>query len=310
MASAAPPVQAAPTPASPAPAADPPQELSAEELAKMSKDERKAYHMARRSAEVEAKKGQDGQAAGAKQQMSKAQRRAVQEAQRKAKEDKLQTDGGYDELLKDLKLQGLTEDQAREVIAEMARHETVEDDDDDDGEVEDFDGSVRRWMQEQDVVSKDALRDFNMKVRFQGHVDTTPPDHLHAILLCLAEQACREVDLSTPKLQPTVVAKKAAPIIAKWAPLLEPLYEKIDDVLVAADVVVRAVSEGASVQSEVGEAGHAYGVVGCLMALRDIDMIEDEDLLTGCKRLEPKSLVMDKFVEFLEEELEDEEDDD
>jgi len=46
------------------------------------------------------------------------------------------------------------------------------------------------------------------------------------------------------------------------------------------------------------------------MALRDsTDDIEDEDLLTGCKRLDPMTKVMEKFIEFLEDELEDSDED-
>uniref|UniRef100_A0A7S4QP81 Uncharacterized protein n=1 Tax=Alexandrium monilatum TaxID=311494 RepID=A0A7S4QP81_9DINO len=291
----------APASAGDAPAGPPPEELSPEELKKLSKSERTAYYAARRAG---------GQTPAPKaKQLSKAERRAVQEAQRKVKEDKQSAAMDNAEMLEELKLQGLSEEQAREVMAELLRTEEEQAaDEEEDDEPEDLLSSVRKWMSEQDKVPEDALHDFNMKVRFQGHVDTTPPDHLAAILQTITEEACRQCDLKTPK--PNAVAKTVEPAVVRWAPLLEPLYAKIGDPMEAADVVVRAVQEGVGALGEVPEAGQACGVVGCLMALREIDMIEDEDLLTGCRRCEPHSRVMEKFIEFLEEELEDEDEED
>lgn len=293
----------APASAAAAPAGPPPKELSPEELAKLSKEERAAYYTARRAAGIVP--------APKAKQMSKAERREAQEAQRKIKEDKKATGEENKEMLEELKLQGLTEEQAREVMAEMARTEEEAGDEDEDDEPEDLLSSVRKWMSEQDAkVPEDALRDFNLKVRFQGHVDTTPPDHLGCILRLLVEEACRKCDLKAPKLQPTGVAKTVGPDVIRWKTLLEPVYEKISDPMDAADVVLRSVQEGVEAVGDVPEAGRACGVVGCLMAIREIDMIEDEDLLTGCKRCEQRSRVMDKFIEFLEEELEDEDEED
>jgi len=287
-------------------------EKSAQELARMSKEERTAYHKARREADLAAK-ATPGDAAEQQTEaakLTKAQRRAIQDAQRKVKEDKKENTGEFDELLKDLKLQGLSEDQAREVIAEMAKNEVIEEEDDDEDEdAEDLEASVKRWMGEQDEIAKDALNDFNLKVRFQGHVDTTPPDHLRAILHLLFEQACDGMDLSAPKLQPTAVAKKVEPVMTRWANLLEPLYGKIGDVLTAADIVVQSTFEAVARKPGVPEAGQACAVVGCLMAVREIDMIEDEDLLTGLRRVDNPSRVMQGFTNFLEEEVEGDEDD-
>lgn len=295
---------AAAAPAAPVP------EKTAQELAKMSKDERTAYHKARREAQIAAKAEGGEQKESEAGKITKAQRRAIQDAQRKAKEDKNANSGEFEELLKDLKLQGLSEERAREVIAEMAKNDVVDsDDDDDDGEAEDLEASVKRWMNEQEQVTNDALSDFNLKVRFQGHVDTTPPDHLRSILLILFEQACEGLDFAAPKIQPTAVAKKVEPAVVRWAKLLEPLYGKISDVLQAADVVVQTTLEAMARRPGVPEAGQACGVVGCLMAIREIDMIEDEDLLTGCRRVENPSRVMQGFMKHIEEELDDDDDD-
>jgi len=294
---------AAPETADAPPPAAAPEELSAEQLAKLSKEERKAYHQARRAATTTQKEPA--------KQLSKAERRQIQEAQRKLKEDTKQAGKDNEELLAELKLQGLSEDQAREVMKEMLKGEALEEEEDDEDDAGDFASSVRQWMSEQeDKVSKDALRDFNMKVRFQGHVDTTPPDHLGCILRLIFQEACGACDLTAPKLQPTAVAKKAGPLLTRWAPLLEPLYGKIDDVLVATDTVCKAVQEAVSADEKTSEAGRNTAMVGCFMSLRDIDMIEDEDLLTGCKRVEPRSTVLDKFIEFLEDALEEDDEDD
>lgn len=287
-----------------------PVELSAEELAKMTKEERKAYHETRRKALAASPTPKAKPA-----QLTKAQRRMIQEAQRKAKEDKNQAGAEHEELLKDLKLQGLSEEQARAVILEMEKNDlSVEDaDDDDDAEPEDFAASVRKWMAEQDreKVQKEALRDFNMSVRFQGHVDSTPPDHLACILQILVEEACSGIDLQASKLALKDVASKVDPAMQRWAPFLKALYGKIDDDLEAAQTAVGAVIQGilALGAPDVGGVG-ATILVGCLMAIREIELIDDEDLLASCRPIEPKSTVLDKYIAFLEAELEDEDDED
>mmetsp|Transcript_59049 Transcript_59049/g.127742 ORF Transcript_59049/g.127742 Transcript_59049/m.127742 type:complete len:311 (+) Transcript_59049:28-960(+) len=285
-------------------------ELSAEELAKLSKEERKAYHTKRRQAQ------QSAAPAEAKPKMTKAERRAQQEAQRQKLESKKEQEKESGELLKELVLQGLSEEQAKHVMAEMARTELnpKDDDDDDDDEVEDEDllASVRRWMggpRDEKLRAEELLHDFNLSVRFQGHVDTTPPDHLGALLRVLTEDVCRELDLQAPKIQPGAVAKKAKPFVETWVFIIEEFYGKIEDCLQAADVVVNSVHEGVeAVASEAPEATRDCAMVGVLMALREgTDAMEDDDLLTGCKRFQPKSTVLEKFIEFLEEALEESE---
>lgn len=286
-----------------------PPELSKEELAAMTKEQRKAYHEMRRkvlSAGPEPK--------AKPTQLSKAERRMIQEAQRKAKENKKEAGAENEELLKELKLQGLSEDQAREVILEMAKGEGAfdQDDDEDDGEVEDLLASVRKWMAEQEgtEVSRETLRDFNMSVRFQGHVESTPPDHLACIIRVLVEQACAGVDLGAPKLHHKSIADKVEPHAKRWAPLLTALYEKIDDDLEAARTAIASIMEGINALGGTDMTGAgAVVLVGSLMAIREADLIKDEDLLASCRPIEPRSLVLDKFVEFLEEALEDEDDD-
>lgn len=287
------------------PAAAPVKELSPEELAKLSKEERKAYHEARRAAQP---------LPAAKKQLTKAERREEQEAQRKAKEEKTKKVGNDEELLAELKLQGLNEDQAREMAKEMQQGEKLEGDDDDEGEGEDLAASVARWMSEQEEITKESLRDFNMKVRWQGHVNTLPADHLGCILKILFKDACVSCDLSG-KLQPTAVAEKLKAPLARWGPVLEPMYQSIDDVMLGPDCVCSAATEAVNeaVQASNGtEAAGAAAIVGCYMALREDDILPDEELLMGCRRIssEHPSTVLEKFVEFLEDALEDDSDSD
>lgn len=48
-------------------------------------------------------------------------------------------------------------------------------------------------MKEQAAVTKDSLHEFNLQVRFQGHVEKTPPDHLKEVLAILTAQASLRV---------------------------------------------------------------------------------------------------------------------
>lgn len=227
-------------------------------------------------------------------------------------EDKKQDVGEKDQMIKDLILQGLTEDQAR-VVAQEIEKGGVEEGEVSDDEEEDMSllGSVQSWMHEvsNEKIGKEHLQDFNLKVRFQGHVDSTPPDHVLCILKVICIQVCKEVDMITPKLKPTVCAEKAKPLLEKWSPLLNALLGKITDVLDATDSVVKAVQESVREPGVEGpEANKETAVVGFLMAVRDEEVgldLDDDDLLTGCKRIENPSMVMQKFVEHLEESLAD-----
>eukprot|EP00438_Fugacium_kawagutii_P009297 Skav235247 [mRNA] locus=scaffold3995:332260:334398:+ [translate_table: standard] len=150
---------------------------------RLPQEERKAYHEARRAAQTQA---------APKKQLTKAERRAVQEAQRKVKEESTKKVGTDEELMAELKLQGLSEDQAwtlrgsakkcsaREMVKVMQEGEHLEGDDEDDAE-EDLAASVVRWMNEQESSVE----------------------------------------------RPTAVAKKLEAPLARWAPVLEPLYESI-----------------------------------------------------------------------------------
>merc|ERR1712232_41697 len=191
-----------------------------------------------------------------------------------------------------------------------AAAEEAEDDDDD----EDLSllGCVRSWMadQEGDRTNSDSLHDFNLKVRFQGHVDSTPPDHMGAVLQAIAMQSCTELELESAK-QPALVAKKVQPIISKWAFLLGEFYKKCD-CLAAADIIVSSLSAGvAAAHPGLSDAAGDCMLVGFLMATRDeLEPVEDEDLLTACRKLDSTTKVMQGFIEFLDDGSDDEDDED
>lgn len=278
-----------------------PPELSKEELDKMTKEERKAYYEARRSA-------QNASDTKAAQPLTKAQRRAIQEAQRKVKEEKQQAGMENKELLEELKLQGLSEDQAKEVMLAMLEAEDLPDEEEEDGDEETLLACVKSWMAEQGPgeVERDALSDFMLKVRFQGHVETTPPDHLSCILQLLVEQALQGFDLSE-KLIPKRVAKHVQAQVARWAPFMSFLYEKVEeqDAMEAADCVVGGVAQGIEATTDNRDLAPAL-LVGCLMAVQEVELIPDEDLATGCRRSQYATVpVVEKYIDFLEAEEDD-----
>jgi len=288
-------------------------EKTKEELAALSKEERTAYHKARMAAKAKVQPPMAAEDQLSKAEM-RAKARAKQEEDRKRKEDaqnKLDADA---QALEELKLQGLSEEQAREVLAQLSQSAGGEDgEEDDDDEDSSLLGCVRSWMAEQDgaKMDRESIRDFNLKVRFQGHVDSTPPDHLGAMLQIVATQSFTEQELALAK-QPTEVFKKVQPAICKWAVLLSEFYQKCD-CLTAASIIVESLLEGIASAATVAipDSGKDCVLVGFLMAIREeIEPVEDEDLLTACRKLDSSTKVMHGFIEFLEDQGSDEDDDD
>eukprot|EP00927_Polykrikos_kofoidii_P073938 TRINITY_DN69940_c0_g1_i1.p1 TRINITY_DN69940_c0_g1~~TRINITY_DN69940_c0_g1_i1.p1 ORF type:complete len:354 (+),score=93.82 TRINITY_DN69940_c0_g1_i1:111-1172(+) len=297
----------APHPPAPTPV-EPPKELTADELKTLSKEERKAYHQARLAAGV-------GMANVAKKPMTKEERRAMQEAQRKVKDDKKETLGEQEALLAELKLQGLSEDQARVLMAEMKGQEGIDHaENEDEDDEEDLFTSVKTWMAEhgEQKTNKESIRDFNMKVRFQGHVDSTPPDHLTCILQVMVDDACARLDLAAAKPpQPAAVAKSVTRGVKQWCGIISSLYDKIGDVFEAANIVVQTVIKAvAKASGDVSTTAKDCASVGILMAVREeIEVIADEELLSGFRKLESPAPIIAKYIKFLEEEVEEGSDD-
>lgn len=302
---------------------EPPPDVTEEQLKKMSKDERGKYWAAKRAYEQYQKQagGPDAAAAMPKAK-SKQERRALQESQRKAKEDIKHAGLELKEMIDELKMQGLTEEQALEMVKDIAAQEKAGagDDEEDLGEEEeqetDYLTDVREWMVRQPAgpLSKDIANDYNTKVRFQGHGNKLATDALGAILTVLTEQACSSCDLTNPRLQPTAVVAAMAPLLDRWQGILRNFYSKSGestDLLNAVDAILVAVQTGVEAIGTGTQACRDVALVGCLMALRDVDdLVDDEDLGIVLRKQEQKSRVMEQFIEFLDEADEDEEDDD
>merc|ERR1711957_632386 len=163
-------------------------------------------------------------------------------------------------------------------------------------------------MKEQDSskVGKDVLPDFNLKVRFQGHVNSTPPDHFGAILEAIAADVVAATDLPGLK-QPTPLAKSAGVVFDKWSGMLDALLEKVD-IIESGDIIVTALRAGLSSAGGDAVADAAKkdcATVGLIMAVREsLEDVDDEALLGACKKIESDTKVWCGYIGFLEEAVE------
>merc|ERR1711972_506218 len=117
-------------------------------------------------------------------------------------------------------------EKAAKEAAKAAGNGGGDEDAEEDEEEEDLLASVRRWLATADdrlagQTDEEILSDFNLQVRFQGHVDTTPPDHLDAVLRALVMEHLLAEDVTAPKVQPNTFAKKIGPVIKKRAYIIE-----------------------------------------------------------------------------------------
>jgi len=161
--------------------------------------------------------------------------------------------------------------------------------------------TVRLWMAaleaSRDVVSLD---DFLARMITEGFTRSTPLDNLGTVVQVIAGNVGNLFAAATTKLQPIKVAEEAKPVIAMWAGLVEELSSLAGDTRAAVDVIISKVQEGVA-RALPPEASAANGdcvVVGLLLALKDVGVVAD-GLLQGCLRIESRSNAMNKFVDFL-----------
>lgn len=157
--------------------------------------------------------------------------------------------------------------------------------------------------------------DFMAYVKTDGYTNSTHWDCLGSIVNVIVGNTSSFFSDCAGKLQPVKVAQEAKPIVAKWSGIIAGLSTVTGDpeelaafVICEAQGCVARISAVPGVPS--GEAiriHRACVVVGVLLALRDIDCIA-EVLLEGCRGLQERSLAMNKFIEFLEGEEEEEDD--
>eukprot|EP00933_Yihiella_yeosuensis_P010090 TRINITY_DN116349_c0_g1_i1.p1 TRINITY_DN116349_c0_g1~~TRINITY_DN116349_c0_g1_i1.p1 ORF type:complete len:372 (+),score=79.11 TRINITY_DN116349_c0_g1_i1:68-1183(+) len=304
-------------------------EKSAQELAKMSKLQRRSYHEARFLAAQEI-------APPKFQPKSRAERRALQEAQRRSKKDVndleknicslLRSAGALDE---DLAAEeeavalraGLSQDRRSyfEAAAEdeeegAATNATADEDDELEGG-EDFYECVKSWVRAANAgVGPEATSDdFTAMMRLWGHGSTPPADRLNSILHAVLEKIEGLDSLHNTPLhkRPSTVAKAVKSTLRSWFPLLNALFREVassgGD---AAEILVGAVRHSFLKPHREDADGTAdfldCTIVGTLMSFREeVDTLNDAALLTACQGIQPSSHVLRQFFEFLEKEIND-----
>merc|ERR1712100_911039 len=115
--------------------------------------------------------------------------------------------------------------------------------------------------------------------------------------------------MNESKIQPVKVAQEAKTFVDTWSGLIEEMCAAIADEGAVADAVLCNVQRGIasiSLSEAVTENKGDCVVIGLLLALREVSSI-DAGLLEGCQRLEGRSAAMNKFIQFLSEEMEDDE---
>lgn len=171
----------------------------------------------------------------------------------------------------------------------------------------DLRGTLRHWMAT--FVANDTTKvdDLLTHVTMEGFTDVSPSDHLGAVVDVLASKVCCLPVIGTTKLQPVSVAQESHQIIGPWTGIVDKLVSMVEDDELAVDVVVCKVrgAVACALPADVLAANGDCVVVGVLLALRVADGVA-KGLLRACRRLEVRSLAMNKFVDFLEvEEMED-----
>merc|ERR1712048_1109369 len=90
--------------------------------------------------------------------------------------------------------------------------------------------------------------------------------------------------------------------------MLGRLYKRCHPIT-AADIVVASIHKGIhEVNIHAPQVTKDCAVVGLIMAIRDeIDAISDEGLLMGCRRLESNSKVVNGYIRFLQDDIDESE---
>jgi len=120
----------------------------------------------------------------------------------------------------------------------------------------------------------------------------------------LVEDVCDACDFNVPKLQPQAVAEKAGPVVARA--LAGPLRDPSSS---AVGTFVKHIWDSERLQVTPTSAKEIV-LAGILLALRSrCDQVSDEELAAACRRLEPRGVVLAKFIGFLEEDSDDDDSD-
>lgn len=279
----------------------PPKALPAEELAKMSKMERRAYYESRL------------QPRGAPAAATRSERRTAQETQRRAKLEKA--------------AQG--ESSAPQSKGPFGSGPCVPDWADDEADLEapeeeesgdvDLHQVVKDWMQrsslgggrkEPAAVESEELEDLVCTVRLSGLAPSGSDLLLAAVLDCGAEECRSLFDPGDDAIEPSLAMKRVKPWFQRWCSFLEHLSSEapttgLEEALGAAVERIFFGNESGSALAK----RHERVAVGFLMCARDtFEELEDEKLARACRSLGLEGPVMSKFLVFLEDNSDDSED--
>eukprot|EP00929_Paragymnodinium_shiwhaense_P108001 TRINITY_DN74334_c0_g1_i1.p1 TRINITY_DN74334_c0_g1~~TRINITY_DN74334_c0_g1_i1.p1 ORF type:complete len:410 (-),score=111.39 TRINITY_DN74334_c0_g1_i1:162-1391(-) len=165
---------------------------------------------------------------------------------------------------------------------------------------------VRQWMQartDEDSIS-DLLGDFESTMKSHDFRMSTS-EQLAAVVEVLVAETAAECNIASEKMQPKTFSDKASSAVTKWSSLIDDLYVKAGGPAGLLAIIAGARKAVADIFAVDG--GKESVVIGMLLCLRDsIDNIIDDDILEGCKKLASPGVAMQKFIQFLEEDSDDE----
>jgi translation initiation factor 2 beta subunit (eIF-2beta)/eIF-5 len=160
---------------------------------------------------------------------------------------------------------------------------------------------IQQWMQDRKRGSlySELLVDFESTMKsFDFRMPAAV--QLAAVIEIMAADIIAECDIKAPKLQPVMVSEKASPSVKEWGSLIGYLRSEIGDTPESINIMISTLKK-AVVGIPASDNTKESLVIGFLLSLRDlVDVISDEDILAGCRRLQSPSNAMEKFIEFLE----------
>jgi translation initiation factor 2 beta subunit (eIF-2beta)/eIF-5 len=172
--------------------------------------------------------------------------------------------------------------------------------------------AIQQWLCQPGSVVYVTIDAMKEGIQKQYFTNATDSDQLAAFVSAIVGHVCSACDLADSKLQPIKIAEAAKPFITKMKLVIQESFKLAADAESAIDIVVSNVQRGTSRSwPEVAPlANKDCAIVGFLLAFRDVDEVA-QHLLGGCRRIELRSIAMEKFIEFLadEEDSEEEEED-
>jgi translation initiation factor 2 beta subunit (eIF-2beta)/eIF-5 len=168
---------------------------------------------------------------------------------------------------------------------------------------------IRQWMQDHknESISSESVHDFDCAIK-SFDFRALPSRQLADLIEIMVDDTIAEYDLNTDKLQPVMVSEKASPFVERWSPLIDNLYSKIDDAQEAIDIIISSLKKAIVGITPPSEDTNETLLIGCLLSLRGVDAVGDEDVLAGCCKIKVQSKAMKQFIKFLKSNDTDDED--